>query len=60
MYMCNQSNDSNHTAVKATKVVALLIAECYAKFECKLINTRLIKRLLALTITTPTETSYAP
>jgi flavin reductase (DIM6/NTAB) family NADH-FMN oxidoreductase RutF len=32
------------TAVEATKVSAPLIAECYANFECKLIDTSLIKR----------------
>jgi flavin reductase (DIM6/NTAB) family NADH-FMN oxidoreductase RutF len=32
------------TAVDATKVDAPLIAECYANFECKLIDTTLIKR----------------
>lgn len=32
------------TAVVATKVGAPLIAECYANFECKLIDTSLIKR----------------
>jgi flavin reductase (DIM6/NTAB) family NADH-FMN oxidoreductase RutF len=32
------------TAVEATKVDAPLIAECYANFECKLIDTSLIKR----------------
>ncbi len=32
------------TAVDATKVGAPLIAECYANFECKLIDTSLIKR----------------
>ena len=31
------------TAVDATKVGAPLIAECYANFECKLIDTSLIK-----------------
>lgn len=32
------------TAVKATKVDAPLIAECYANFECRLIDASLIKR----------------
>src|SRR2546430_2350885 len=32
------------TAARATKVGAPLIAECYANFECKLIDTSLIKR----------------
>jgi flavin reductase (DIM6/NTAB) family NADH-FMN oxidoreductase RutF len=32
------------TAAPATKVGAPLIAECYANFECKLIDTSLIKR----------------
>ncbi len=32
------------TAVKAKKIGAPLIAECYANFECKLIDTSLIKR----------------
>ena len=32
------------TAAKATKVGAPLIAECYANFECKLIDTSLIKK----------------
>jgi flavin reductase (DIM6/NTAB) family NADH-FMN oxidoreductase RutF len=32
------------TAAKAQKVSAPLIAECYANFECKLIDTSLIKR----------------
>lgn len=32
------------TAVEATNVGAPLIAECYANFECKLIDTTLIKR----------------
>ena len=32
------------TAAKATKVGAPLIAECYANFECKLIETSLIRR----------------
>jgi flavin reductase (DIM6/NTAB) family NADH-FMN oxidoreductase RutF len=32
------------TAVEATKVGAPLIAECYANFECKLIDSSLIKR----------------
>jgi flavin reductase (DIM6/NTAB) family NADH-FMN oxidoreductase RutF len=32
------------TAVDATKVGAPLIAECYANFECELIDTSLIKR----------------
>jgi flavin reductase (DIM6/NTAB) family NADH-FMN oxidoreductase RutF len=32
------------TAVEATKVGAPLIAECYANFECKLIDASLIKR----------------
>jgi flavin reductase (DIM6/NTAB) family NADH-FMN oxidoreductase RutF len=32
------------TAVDATKVKAPLIAECFASFECKLIDTSLIKR----------------
>ena len=34
----------NLTAAKARKVTAPLIAECYANFECRLIDTRLIKR----------------
>ncbi len=32
------------TAVNGTKVDAPLIAECYANFECKLIDTSLVKR----------------
>ena len=32
------------TAVKASKVDAPLIAECYANFECELVDTSLIKR----------------
>src|SRR5262245_12719865 len=32
------------TAVKATDVGAALIAECYANFECKLVDTSLIKK----------------
>lgn len=32
------------TALKATKVAAPLVAECFANFECKLIDTSLIKR----------------
>lgn len=32
------------TPVKATKVEAPLIAECYANFECKLVDTSLINR----------------
>lgn len=32
------------TAVEATKVEAPLIAECYANFECTLIDTSLVKR----------------
>jgi flavin reductase (DIM6/NTAB) family NADH-FMN oxidoreductase RutF len=32
------------SALDATKVSAPLIAECYASFECKLIDARLIKR----------------
>ena len=31
------------TAAKATKVDAPLIAECYANFECKLVDTSLIR-----------------
>lgn len=33
------------TAVEATKVGAPLIAECYASFECKLVDTSAVKRL---------------
>jgi flavin reductase (DIM6/NTAB) family NADH-FMN oxidoreductase RutF len=32
------------TAVEATKVNAPLIAECYANFECRLVDTSLIRR----------------
>ena len=28
----------------ATKVKALLIAECYANFECKLVDARLVQK----------------
>lgn len=34
----------NLTPAKASKVDAPLIAECYASFECKLIDVSLIKR----------------
>ena len=34
----------NLTAVPATKVKAPMIAECYANFECKLVDTSLIRK----------------
>ncbi|HEY6400615.1 MAG TPA: flavin reductase family protein [Blastocatellia bacterium] len=37
-------DDFGLTAIAATKVGAPLIAECYANFECELIDTSLIKR----------------
>jgi flavin reductase (DIM6/NTAB) family NADH-FMN oxidoreductase RutF len=40
----NKFEEFGLTAADATKVSAPLIAECYANFECKLIDTSLIKR----------------
>ncbi len=40
----NKFEEYGLTAVNAEKVGAPIIAECYANFECKLIDTSLIKR----------------